>query len=112
MVRISDGRMSGTGFGTVVLHISPEAAVGGPLAVVQTGDNIRLDIPQRRLDLLLGEAELQRRLVSRPSSPPRHPRGYYTMFVDHVLQAHEGCDFDFLRARPGDMPYEPRIGRT
>ncbi len=112
MVRISDARMSGTSFGTVVLHVSPEAALGGPLAVVQTGDRISLDVPKRRVDLLVPEAELQRRLQDWRPSPPRFRRGYYTMFLDHVLQAHEGCDFDFLRARPDDQPYEPQIGRS
>ena len=112
MVRISDARMSGTSFGTVVLHISPEAAIGGPLAIVRSGDEIRLDVPARRLDLLLGEAEIKGRLAIRPPAPPRFRRGYYTMFLDHVLQAHEGCDFDFLRAGSDDVPYEPQIGRT
>lgn len=112
MVRISDSRMSGTSFGTVALHISPEAAVGGPLAAVQTGDRIRLDVERRRLDLEITEGELRRRLGSWRPVPPRYRRGYYTMFVKHVLQAHEGCDFDFLRAQPGDEPYEPQIGRS
>jgi dihydroxy-acid dehydratase len=111
MVRISDARMSGTSFGTVVLHISPEAAVGGPLSVVKTGDEIRLDLPARRLDLLLDQTEIERRLTARPLASPRFRRGYYTLFPDHVLQAHEGCDFDFLRARPDDVPYEPQLGR-
>ncbi len=112
MVRVSDARMSGTSFGTVVLHISPESAVGGPLAAVQTGDSIRLDSEGRRLDLLITEEELKRRLAAWRSSPRRFRRGYYTMFMDHVLQAHEGCDFDFLRAGPGEKPYEPQMGRS
>jgi dihydroxy-acid dehydratase len=112
MVRISDARMSGTSFGTVVLHISPEAAIGGPLSAVKTGDQIRLDVAARRLDLLLDETEIERRLAARPPAAPRYRRGYYTVFLDHVLQAHEGCDFDFLRARPDDVPYEPQIGRS
>jgi len=112
MVRISDARMSGTSFGTVVLHISPEAAIGGPLAIVHSGDEIRLDVPARRLDLLLDEAEIKGRSAIRPPAPARFRRGYYTMFLDHVLQAHEGCDFDFLRAGSDDVPYEPQIGRT
>jgi L-arabonate dehydrase len=112
MVRISDARMSGTSFGTVVLHIAPEAAIGGPLSAVKTGDEVRLDVPTRRLDLLLDEMEIKRRLAARPPDSPRFRRGYYTVFLDHVLQAHEGCDFDFLRARPDDVPYEPQIGRT
>ncbi len=112
MVRISDSRMSGTSFGTVALHISPEAAVGGPLAAVQTGDRIRLDVERRRLDLEVTEEELKRRLTSWRPASPRYRRGYYTMFLKHVLQAHEGCDFDFLRAQSGDEPYEPQIGRS
>ena len=104
--------MSGTSFGTVVLHIAPEAAVGGPLSAVETGDEIRLDVPARQLDLLLDETEIKRRLAARPPASPRFRRGYYTMFLDHVLQAHEGCDFDFLRVLPDDVPYEPQIGRT
>ena len=112
MVRMSDARMSGTSFGTVVLHISPEAAIGGPLAIVHNGDEIRLDVPARRLDLLVDEAEIMRRVAARRPAPRRFPRGYYTMFLDHVLQAHEGCDFDFLRARPDEAPYEPQIGRS
>ena len=112
MVRISDSRMSGTSFGTVVLHISPEAAVGGPLAAVQTGDLIHLDVERRRLDLEIPEEEFERRLAGWRPVPRRFQRGYYTMFLEHVLQAHEGCDFDFLRAQPGDRPYEPQIGRS
>ena len=69
-------------------------------------------MPARRLDLLLDEAEIKGRLAIRPPAPPRFRRGYYTMFLDHVLQAHEGCDFDFLRAGSDDVPYEPQIGRT
>ncbi len=112
MVRISDSRMSGTSFGTVVLHVSPESAVGGPLAAVKTGDLIRLDVPARQIELLVSDEEIKRRLASWQPPPPRFRRGYYTLFLDHVLQAHEGCDFDFLRGRPGEKPYEPIIGRS
>lgn len=112
MVRISDARMSGTSFGTVVLHISPESAKGGPLAAVQNGDQISLDVPGRKLQLLVPDDEIHRRLERWRPIPPRYRRGYYTIFLDHVLQAHEGCDFDFLRANPDDTPYEPAIGRT
>ncbi|HKA75251.1 MAG TPA: dihydroxy-acid dehydratase [Xanthobacteraceae bacterium] len=95
MVRISDARMSGTAFGTVVLHVAPEAAAGGPLALVQDGDVIRLDAAARRLDLLVDEAELSRRRAR--WSPPQKPaRGYTRLYVDHVTQAGLGCDFDFL----------------
>jgi dihydroxy-acid dehydratase len=99
MVRISDARMSGTAFGTVVLHVTPEAAAGGPLALVNDGDRIRLDAKKRRLDLLVEEAELARR--RQQWSPPRKPaRGYERLYVDHVSQAHLGCDFDFLTKTP------------
>lgn len=112
MVRISDCRMSGTSFGTVVLHISPESAIGGPLAAIKTGDLIRLDVESRRIDVMISDGELARRLAAWRPSPPRFRRGYYTMFLDHVLQADEGCDFDFLRGRQGEASYEPVIGRS
>jgi dihydroxy-acid dehydratase len=97
MVRISDARMSGTAYGTVVLHVSPEAAIGGPLALVRTGDRIRLSVSGRRLDLVLSEAELaQRRAVYRPLAV-RAERGYARLYLQSVLQAEMGCDFDFLR---------------
>ncbi|MGE0719401.1 MAG: dihydroxy-acid dehydratase [Alphaproteobacteria bacterium] len=95
MVRISDARMSGTASGSIVLHISPEAAVGGPLALVQDGDRILLDVAQRRLDLMVDEAELARRRAAW-SAPALPPRGYSRLYVDHVMQADKGCDFDFL----------------
>src|SRR5262252_190417 len=97
MVRISDARMSGTAFGTIVLHVTPEAAVGGPLALVATGDRIRMSVKERKLDLLVDEAELARRRATwRPAGGPE--RGYRKLYMDHVLQADLGCDFDFLRA--------------
>src|SRR5687767_8848855 len=97
MVRISDARMSGTAYGTIVLHVSPEAAVGGPLALVRNGDRIRLSVKERRIDLAIPESELQKRKVGwkPPVSPPT--RGYAKLYMDHVLQAEHGCDFDFLR---------------
>jgi dihydroxy-acid dehydratase len=95
MVRISDARMSGTAFGTVVLHVAPEASAGGPLALVHDGDLIRLDAPARRLDLLVDDAELQRRRAAwKP--PEKPPRGYTRLYVERVTQADKGCDFDFL----------------
>lgn len=114
VVRISDARMSGTSYGTVVLHAAPESAVGGPLALVQTGDLIRLDVPNRRLDLLVDEAELAERRARWTAPPRRHLRGYPRLYVDHVLQADEGCDFDFLRPQAdAEMPFvEPQIGRS
>jgi dihydroxy-acid dehydratase len=97
MVRISDARMSGTAYGTIVLHVSPESAVGGPLALVRNGDRIRLSVKQRRIDLLVAEDELKRRKAAwkPPVAPPA--RGYAKLYMDHVLQAEHGCDFDFLR---------------
>jgi dihydroxy-acid dehydratase len=95
MVRISDARMSGTAFGTIVLHVNPEAAAGGPLAVVQNGDRIRLSVKERRLDLLVDAAELARRAAAKPGASPA--RGYRRLYMEHVLQADAGCDFDFLR---------------
>jgi L-arabonate dehydrase len=99
MVRISDARMSGTSYGTVVLHVAPEAAVGGPLALVRDGDVIELDVPARRLTLLVSDEELARRRAAWRPRPPHFTRGYGKLFLDHVLQANDGCDFDFLRGR-------------
>jgi dihydroxy-acid dehydratase len=96
MVRISDARMSGTAFGTVVLHAAPEAAAGGPLAVVRTGDMIALDVPGRTLTLEISDEELVARLAALPPFEPPHPRGYYRLYVEHVTQADTGADFDFL----------------
>ncbi|HTR58805.1 MAG TPA: IlvD/Edd family dehydratase [Casimicrobiaceae bacterium] len=96
MVRISDARMSGTAYGTVVLHVSPEAALGGPLAFVRTGDRIRLSVRERRLDLEVDAPELARRKKDRRATTPP-ARGYQRLYAEHVLQAEDGCDFDFLR---------------
>ena len=97
MVRISDARMSGTAFGTIVLHVTPEAADGGPLGLVRSGDAIRLSVKNRRIDLDVAEGELERR---RAEATPiaAEPRGYAKLYQDHVLQADQGCDFDFLRS--------------
>ncbi len=100
MVRISDARMSGTSYGTCVLHVAPESAVGGPLALVQTGDQISLDVPGRRLELLVDGAELARRRASLTAPAPRFARGYGELYSEHVTQADLGCDFDFLHAGP------------
>ncbi|HUL96242.1 MAG TPA: IlvD/Edd family dehydratase [Usitatibacter sp.] len=97
MVRISDGRMSGTAAGTIVLHVTPESAVGGPLAWVRTGDRIRLDVAKRELTLLVPEEQMAARRASAPVNPPQAPRGYLKLFLDHVTQADQGVDFDFLR---------------
>jgi dihydroxy-acid dehydratase len=97
-VRISDARMSGTSFGTVVLHVSPESAIGGPLAIVETGDLITLDVEARQLHLHLSDEEIARRLAAWKPAPPHFTRGYGKLFLSHVTQAHLGCDFDFLAA--------------
>jgi dihydroxy-acid dehydratase len=102
MVRISDARMSGTAFGTVVLHVAPESAAGGPLRAVEDGDPIELDVDAQRLELAVAAGEVARRLERLGPSPPRYRRGYGALYLDHVLQADEGCDFDFLRALPGE----------
>ncbi|MEQ9334510.1 dihydroxy-acid dehydratase [Thalassobaculum sp.] len=100
MVRISDARMSGTAFGTIILHVTPEAADGGPLGLVRTGDRIRLSVQGRKLDLLVDEAELERRRAAMDPAAvqPEFKRGYRKIYMDHVLQADGGVDFDFLRA--------------
>jgi dihydroxy-acid dehydratase len=97
MVRISDGRMSGTAFGTVVLHVTPESAIGGPLALVRTGDRIRLSLRERALTLCVEDTELARRAQALPPAPALPERGYRRLFMQSVLQADEGADFDFLR---------------
>ena len=102
MVRISDARMSGTAFGTIVLHVTPESAVGGPLGLVRTGDTIRLDVAGRRIDLLVDAAELARRTPVAARAAPA--RGYARLFHDTVLQADRGCDFDFLVGEPPAAP--------
>ncbi|WP_407159605.1 IlvD/Edd family dehydratase [Bradyrhizobium sp. STM 3557] len=104
MVRISDARMSGTAFGTIVLHITPESAVGGPLALVKTGDRIRLDVAQRSIDLLVDDAELaKRRAALKPAATPEWAeRGYAHLFHETILQADGGCDFDFMRRKGKD----------
>ncbi len=99
LVRISDARMSGTSYGTVILHVAPESAVGGPLALVRDGDEIELDVPHRRLTLRVADAELARRRAAWTPPPPHFTSGYGRIFLDHVLQANEGCDFDVLRGR-------------
>jgi dihydroxyacid dehydratase/phosphogluconate dehydratase len=104
MVRISDARMSGTAFGTVVLHVAPEAAAGGPLRAVQDGDPIVLDVDAQRLDLDIPAAEVERRLDQLGPAEPKYRRGYGALYLEHVLQANEGCDFDFLRGRGETEP--------
>ena len=102
MVRISDARMSGTAYGTVVLHTSPEAAAGGPLAIVRDGDFIELDVPNRRLHLDVPEGEIERRLAEWKSPVERPASGYGMLYHDHVTGADTGADFDFLRGARGN----------
>jgi dihydroxyacid dehydratase/phosphogluconate dehydratase len=101
MVRISDARMSGTAYGTVVLHTSPEAAAGGPLALVREGDMIELDVGARRLHLDVSDVELDKRRQAWSPPPPPMSGGYYRLYFDHVLQADRGADLDFLVGRRG-----------
>ena len=107
MVRISDARMSGTAYGTVVLHAAPEAAAGGPLALVKNGDVIELDVAKRKLHLHVSDEELAKRRAAWKTPKPPMQRGYWKLYVDHVNQASEGADLDFLvgqerRGRAGD----------
>jgi dihydroxy-acid dehydratase len=97
MVRISDSRMSGTAYGTCVLHVSPESYLGSPLALVRDGDMITLDIPNRKLDLLVPQEELARRHAEWKRLDEGDQRGYLALYREHVSQANEGCDFDFLQ---------------
>ena len=96
MLRISDARMSGTAYGTIVLHVSPEAEAGGPIGLVRSGDRIKLSVAGRRLDLEVDAAELERRRAARPPSEEGAKRGWQMLYRDHVLQAEDGCDLDFL----------------
>lgn len=101
MVRISDGRMSGTAYGTVILHVSPEAAVGSTFAIVETGDIIELDVPNRKLELLVGEDEIQKRKSKWQLTEKIAERGYVRFYQEHVNQAHEGADLDILVGSSG-----------
>ncbi len=109
MLRLSDARMSGTSYGGCLLHCAPEAFVGGPLALVQTGDIITVDVPARRIQLEVSDAELARRRAAWTPPPPRYERGYGWMFTRHILQADQGCDFDFLETGFGAPVPEPAI---
>ncbi|OOO32884.1 L-arabinonate dehydratase [Agrobacterium sp. YIC 4121] len=109
MVRISDARMSGTSYGACVLHVAPESFVGGPLALLKTGDIVRLDLPQRRLDMLVSEEEIASRRAAWQAPAARYERGYGYLFSKHVTQADQGCDFDFLQTDFGRTAGEPDI---
>ena len=108
MIRISDARMSGTAFGTIILHVAPESALGGPLALVENGDLIKVDIENRKLDLLVDEKILSERKKKwdPPLIPDYFDRGYGKIFYDHIQQAPKGCDFDFLN---GNTPVKSHI---
>ena len=109
MVRLSDARMSGTSYGACILHVAPEAFIGGPLALIQTGDVIEVDVPNRSLNVQLTDAELDARRAQWTPPPPRYKRGYGWMFSRHIEQADKGCDFDFLRTEFGAPVPEPEI---
>ena len=106
MVRISDARMSGTAYGTVVLHVAPEAEAGGPLAAVRNGDEILLDGPEspaRAADLAAGARDAPRELAAAAVRAPKYSRGYYRLYIEHVMQADRGCDLDFLAGASGSV---------
>ena len=109
MLRLSDARMSGTSYGACVLHVAPESYVGGPLALLRTGDIIEIDVPSRRINMRVSEEELARRRAVWTPPPPRFDRGYGWMFNRHIRQANEGCDFDFLKTEFGAAIGEPAI---
>jgi dihydroxyacid dehydratase/phosphogluconate dehydratase len=107
MVRISDARMSGTSYGACVLHVAPESHIGGPLALVHDGDLIELDVPARKLHLHVPDEELDKRRADWQQPPPKYARGYGALYLQHITQADQGCDFDFLEA--GAPTPEPEI---
>ena len=109
MLRLSDARMSGTSYGACILHASPEAYIGGPLALVQTGDLISVDVAARSINLQVSDAELARRKALWKPPQVRYERGYGWMFSRHILQADQGCDFDFLETGFGAPVAEPEI---
>ena len=109
MIRLSDSRMSGTSYGACILHAAPESYIGGPLALVKTGDMISVDVPNRSLHLEISDEEFSKRKAAWQPTPPRYERGYGWMFSKHILQANEGCDFDFLETSFGSPVKEPAI---
>jgi len=109
MVRISDSRMSGTSYGACVLHVAPESFIGGPLAFVQDGDLIELDVAARKLELKVSPAELERRRAAWKQPPPHYTRGFGALYERHITQAPEGCDFDFLRRGTDAPAADPEI---
>ena len=109
MLRISDARMSGTSYGACVLHVAPESFIGGPLAMVQTGDIISIDVHRRLIEMEVSDEDLERRKLEWSPMPPRFERGYGWIFSKHVEQAPDGCDFDFMRSDFGPPNSEPDI---
>ena len=109
MVRLSDARMSGTSYGACILHVAPEAHIGGPLALLKNGDIIRLDITNRRLDMLVDEQEIESRRSQWQPPQDKFSRGYGWMFSKHISQANQGCDFDYLETGFGGKTDEPDI---
>ena len=109
MLRLSDARMSGTSYGACVLHVAPESYVGGPLALLKTGDIVEVDVPARSINMRVPEEELARRRAAWTPPPVRYERGYGFMFTKHIQQADQGCDFDFLRTDFGAPVPEPAI---
>jgi len=109
MIRISDARMSGTSYGACILHVAPESYVGGPLALVKTGDKITVDVAARTINLEVPDAELGQRRAAMAKPQPRYERGYGWMFSRHIKQANDGCDFDFLETGFGAPVREPDI---
>ena len=109
MLRLSDARMSGTSYGACVLHIAPESFVGGPLALLKTGDIVRCDVPNRRIDMAVADSEIEARRNNWTKPEPRFERGYGWAFSQHVGQADQGCDFDYLSPEFGKTAGEPDI---
>jgi dihydroxyacid dehydratase/phosphogluconate dehydratase len=108
-LRISDGRMSGTSYGACILHVSPESHIGGPLALLRTGDLISVDVDARSIQMEVPPDELERRRAAHVPPPPHYERGYGWLFSNHIRQANEGCDFDFLETGFGAPVGEPAI---
>ncbi len=109
MLRLSDARMSGTSYGACILHVAPESYIGGPLALLRTGDIISVNVPDRSIRMEVSEEELAKRRAAWTPPPPRFERGYGWMFAKHIRQANEGCDFDFLETKFGAPVPEPVI---
>ena len=109
MIRLSDARMSGTSYGACILHVAPEAFIGGPLALIRTGDIIQVDIPNRKLDVDISKSEMKKRQKDWGAPKPRYERGYGYIYSKHIEQADKGCDFDFLSTDFGAAVEEPEI---